>query len=68
RRPSRDEHGADSEPAGLDPSLLPPAIVGSRDEAPIADEAAEAEAKPRRKLPRRKPSTDGADEALESAE
>jgi len=65
RRPRRDER--DGEPAGLDPSLLPPAI-GNRDEAPVADEAPEADAKPRRKPLRRKPSADGADEQLESAE
>jgi len=70
RRPRRDERDGDGEPAGLDPSLLPPAI-GSRDEAPAAEAAPEAEAKddakPRRKPLRRKPSADGADEALESA-
>ena len=66
RRPRREEN--DGEPAGLDPSLLPPAI-GARDEAPAADAApeAQAEAKPRRKPLRRKPSADGADEQLESA-
>lgn len=71
RRPRRDERDGDGEPAGLDPSLLPPAI-GSRDEAPAAeagpDPEAQADAKPRRKPLRRKPSADGADEQLESAE
>lgn len=68
RRPRRDDR--DGEAAGLDPSLLPPAI-GNREEAPAADEAPEAEAqvdaKPRRKPLRRKPATDGADETFESA-
>lgn len=68
RRPRREERDGDGdgEAAGLDPSLLPPAI-GNREEAPAADEAPEAEAKPRRKPLRRKPATDGADETLESA-
>lgn len=62
RRPRREER--EGEAGGLDPSLLPPAI-GARDEAPAAE--TEADAKPRRKVVRRKPSADGADEALESA-
>lgn len=65
RRPRRDDRDGEGEAAGLDPSLLPPAI-GNRDEAPAAD-APEAEAKPRRKPVRRKPVADGADETLESA-
>jgi ribonuclease E len=64
-RPRREDR--DGDPAGLVPWLLPPAI-GIRDEAPVADEAPQAEAKPRRKPLRRKPSADGADEQLESAE
>ena len=51
------------EAPGLDPSLLPPAIAAPRDEA---DDGAEAEAKPRRGRPRKKPSADDAGEALES--
>jgi hypothetical protein len=65
RRPRRDER--EGEAAGLDPSLLPPAI-GNRDEAPAAEAAPEAEAKPRRKIVRRKPAADGADEPMASAE
>ena len=52
--------------AALRKSLLPPAI-GSRDEAPAGDDAAEAAEKPRRKVVRRKSAADGADETLESA-
>lgn len=66
RRPRRDERDGEGEAGGLDPSLLPPAI-GNRDEAPSADDGAEVAAKPRRKVARRKPSADGADETLESA-
>lgn len=66
RRPRRDERSDEGEAGGLDPSLLPPAI-GARDVAPAAAAEGEAEAKPRRKVVRRKPSADGADEALESA-
>lgn len=66
RRPRREDRGDEVETAGLDPSLLPPAI-GSRDDSAPAEEAPAAEAKPRRKPLRRKPSADGADEALESA-
>lgn len=65
RRPRRDDRDGDGDAAGLDPSLLPPAI-GNRDEAPAAD-AAPDEAKPRRKPQRRKPAADGADETFESA-
>lgn len=61
RRDSRADEG--SEAPGLDPSLLPPAIAAPRDEA---DDGAEAEAKPRRGRPRKKPSADDAGEALES--
>ncbi len=63
RRPRR-ERGEDdgaSEPAGLDPASLPPAIS-----APRSDDGDE-DAKPRRtRAPRRKPSADGAGEPLES--
>lgn len=59
RRPRRDD-AADDAPAGLDPSSLPPAIsVASRDED-------EAEAKPRKRAVRRKPSAGDAGETLES--
>ncbi len=54
-----DDNGA--EPAGLDPSLLPPAISAARDAAPAADAD-----KPRRGRPRKKPTADDAGEALES--
>ncbi len=61
RRPRRDD-AADDAPAGLDPSSLPPAIsVAARDE----DEG-EAEAKPRKRAVRRKPSAGDAGETLES--
>ena len=63
RRPRRDDR-QDAEPAGLDPSSLPPAIGAGRDEVP-ADPAEEAP-KPRRGRPRKKPSADDAGEALES--
>lgn len=66
RRPRRDERDGQGEAGGLDPALLPPAI-GSRDEAAAGDDAAEAAEKPRRKVVRRKPAADGADETLESA-
>jgi hypothetical protein len=59
RRESRDDDGA---PAGLDPSMLPPAISSSRDDS--AEEATEA--KPRRGRPRKKPAGDDAGETLES--
>lgn len=67
RRPRRDERDSQGESGGLDPSLLPPAI-GNRDEAPAADAGSDEAAKPRRKPVRRKPSADGADETLASAE
>lgn len=54
--------GSEGEAAGLDPTLLPPAISTARDEAP----AAEAEAKPRRGRPRKKPLAGDAGEPLES--
>ncbi|MFM5922894.1 MAG: DUF4167 domain-containing protein [Novosphingobium sp.] len=62
RRARRDERDDDGDtPAGLDPASLPPAISAGRDEG-----EAEAEAKPRRRAPRRKsPSGDGG-EAVES--
>ena len=55
---------AAAEPAGLDPSLLPPAISAGR----AAEDAEDAEgvAKPRRGRPRKKPSEGDAGEALES--
>ena len=61
RRDGRNEDGGEA--PGLDPSLLPPSIAAPRDEA---EDSAEAEAKPRRGRPRKKPSADDAGEALES--
>jgi Domain of unknown function (DUF4167) len=61
RRPRRDDR--DDEPAGLDPSSLPPPISVPRDDI-VTDDAAEDE-KPRRRA-RRKPSADDAGEALET--
>jgi hypothetical protein len=58
-RPRREE--GDNAPAGLDPASLPPAISASRSD-PAQDAADDAEAKPRKRAPRRKPS---AGEALE---
>ena len=55
-----DGDDAGAEPAGLDPSLLPPAISIARDADP--DDAA----KPRRGRPRKKPTADDGGEALES--
>jgi hypothetical protein len=52
-RPRRDE--GDNAPVGLDPASLPPAISASRSD-PVDDVADEAEAKPRKRAPRRKPS------------
>jgi hypothetical protein len=52
-RPRRDE--SDNAPAGLDPASLPPAISASRSET-VDDTADDAEAKPRKRAPRRKPS------------
>ena len=60
-RPRRDD--GDNAPAGLDPASLPPAISASRSD-PVEEAADEAEAKPRKRAPRRKPS---AGEALEPA-
>lgn len=60
REPREQRDEADSEPAGLDPASLPPAISAPR------EETAEAEAKPRRTRARRKPSADDAGEPLES--
>ncbi len=65
RRPRHDDEAAaeGSEPAGLDPSMLPPAIAAK------AADASEDEAiapKPRRGRPRKKPSADDAGETLES--
>lgn len=65
RRPRRDEPQADrDEPAGLDPTSLPPAISAGRDEPAATSD--DAEPKPRRGRPRRKPSADDAGETLES--
>ena len=58
---SDDTDGNGAEPAGLDPSLLPPAISASRDAAPAVDAD-----KPRRGRPRKKPTADDTGEALES--
>lgn len=69
RRPRREERPAaeDSEPAGLDPASLPPAISTRREEQPVEEApAADAEAKPKRTRARRKPAADDAGEALES--
>lgn len=61
RGPRQDRDDQDEAPAGLDPSSLPPAIsVASRDDD-------EAEAKPRKRAVRRKPSAGDAGETLESA-
>lgn len=59
RRPRREDAEGDA-PLGLDPASLPPAIAVAR------DEAAEAESKPRRGRPRKKPSGGDAGETLES--
>lgn len=56
-RQARDD-GDNAEPAGLDPALLPPAISAARD-----DDGAEA--KPRKRAPRRKPAAGDAGDALE---
>ena len=61
-RQPRDEP-AEGESLGLDPSSLPPAI--SREEAPAQVEET-AEAKPRRRAPRRKPTDEGDAETLAS--
>lgn len=61
RQPRDDRDEGDNAPAGLDPASLPPAISASRSE-PVDDGANDAEAKPRKRAPRRKPS---AGEALE---
>ncbi len=63
RRPRREEEDDDA-PAGLDPSMLPPAISIPRDEPKV--EAEVAEAKPRRRAPRKKAADGDAGEALES--
>jgi Domain of unknown function (DUF4167) len=60
RAPRQDRDDRGDEPAGLDPSMLPPAISVDR------AEDAEAEAKPRKRAVRRKPSAGDAGEALES--
>jgi hypothetical protein len=66
RRPRRDEE--DDAPAGLDPSMLPPAISIPRDESEIdvEVEVEAAEVKPRRRAPRKKPAGDDTGETLES--
>lgn len=59
RRPRRDDRAAENdEPAGLDPASLPPAIATTAEP--------EAEAKPRKRAVRRKPSAGDAGETLES--
>ena len=63
RRPRRDEADSDG-PVGLDPNLLPPAISVTRDDDGPAE--SEAEAKPRKRAVRRKPSAGDAGEAVES--
>ena len=73
RRPRRDEtrdnrrdERPEEAPAGLDPSMLPPAISASR---PVDEETTVAaeEAKPRRRVTRKpKPPVDDAGEALEA--
>jgi hypothetical protein len=66
RAPRRDDRDSDA-PVGLDPASLPPAISASRAETADAGDAADADAKPKRGRPRRKPSADDAGgEALES--
>jgi hypothetical protein len=56
----------DDAPVGLDPSMLPPAISISRDESISEVESGDAEAKPRRRAPRKKPVDDEAGGTLES--
>ncbi|MFC0588703.1 DUF4167 domain-containing protein [Novosphingobium aquiterrae] len=63
RRDSRSDDGG--EPAGLDPTLLPPAIA-PREEVSGDEGVASDGAKPRRGRPRKKPSADDAGETLES--
>ncbi len=62
--------GDDDNFGGLDPSSLPPAISAARSAEPIAEPAPEssdeAEAKPRRGRPRKKPAADDAGGTLES--
>ena len=74
RRPERSANTAQTDaPAGLDPSLLPPAIAATRAEVRVDNDdqpAAEAP-KPKRRVARRKPGSDapgGAGEALETAD
>ena len=62
-RPAQDDADEGTfEPAGLDPSLLPPAIAAGR----AAEPAEEEQAKPRRGRPRKKPLEGDAGETLES--
>ncbi len=64
-RPRRnDRHAEDDAPAGLNPSLLPPAIGASRS-APAEEDTA-ADAKPKRGRPRKRPAADESGEALET--
>lgn len=65
-RDGQDERADTADAPGLDPSLLPPAIGASREEAPAAEAPAEVEAKPRRGRPRKPRAGDDAGEALES--
>jgi hypothetical protein len=58
-RQPRGEQAEQGEPLGLDPSSLPPSIA--RDEAPVAADEPAAEAKPRRRAPRRKVVEEGGD-------
>ena len=65
-RPRRDDRDdGESAPAGLDPASLPPAISASRNET-VAETGDDAEAKPRKRAVRRKPSAGDAGESLES--
>ncbi len=57
RSDQSDPRSDESESLGLDPSSLPPSIA--RDEAPVAAEEPVAEAKPRRRAPRRKVADEG---------
>lgn len=59
------EDDGDNASAGLDPASLPPAISASRSDA-VDDGADDAEVKPRKRAPRRKPSAGDAGETLES--
>jgi hypothetical protein len=62
RRPRRDRDEGDA-PAGLDASILPPAIGAGRDEPAAAPEVAEEAPAPRKRT--RKPKAEAAEEAAE---